>query len=100
MTYHVAEMRDGSMVLIEGDSRGVAVMCRRDRLLTQPSDPEDHILRSGETFIIDRRGLVAVTALTNTRINISMSMSNLNSREQASLTDVNKYDGTITDTPF
>jgi uncharacterized protein (AIM24 family) len=71
-------MRDGSILLIDGDSRGTVVICAEGTAcLTQPCDPEDHILCSGETFIIDKKGLVAVTALTNTRINISMGMSNL-----------------------
>lgn len=95
-------MPDGSMLLIDGDGRGIAVKCAEGTAcLTQPSDPEDHILRSGESFIIDRKGLVAVTALTNTRINISMGISNLNSGTgQAYLSDANEYDGTIIDTPF
>lgn len=64
---YMAAIRDGSMVLIEGDSKGVVVTCAEGvASLTQPSDPEDHILPAGETFIIDRRGLVVITALADT----------------------------------
>lgn len=65
-------MPDGSMLLIDGDGRGTVVMCAEGTAcLTQPSDPEDHILRSGESFIIDRKGLVAVTALADTQVVVS-----------------------------
>lgn len=60
------------MLLIDGDGRGLAVLCAEGAAcLTQPSDPDDHMLHSGQTFTIDRKGLVAVTALNNARINIS-----------------------------
>ncbi|MBI5639194.1 MAG: hypothetical protein HZA17_02095 [Nitrospirae bacterium] len=69
-----AAMRDGSLLLIDGDGRGITVLCAEGAAcLTQPCDPKDHILHSGETFIIDRKGLVAVTALTNARIRINIS---------------------------
>jgi len=65
-------MPDGSMLLIDGDGRGLAVLCTEGAAcLTQPSDPDDHTLHSGQAFTIDRKGLVAVTALTDARINIS-----------------------------
>ena len=67
-----AAMPDGSLLLIDGDGRGITVLCAEGAVcLTQPSDPEDSILYSGEIFIIDRKGLVAVTALTDALINIS-----------------------------
>lgn len=65
-------MCDGSMLLIDGDGRGIFVRCTKGAAcLTQPSDSEDHILRKGETFIIDKKGLVAVTALADTHLSIS-----------------------------
>ncbi|MBI5634402.1 MAG: hypothetical protein HZA15_13100 [Nitrospirae bacterium] len=66
-----AKMRSGAMLLIDGDGRGITVLCTKGTsCLTQPSDPEDHILRSGETFVIDKKGLVAITALTNLHLNL------------------------------
>lgn len=66
-----AEMRSGAMLLIDGDGRGMTVLCTEGTVcLTQPSDPEDHILRSGEAFIIDKKGLVAITALTDIRLDL------------------------------
>ncbi|MBI5848882.1 MAG: hypothetical protein HZB31_13225 [Nitrospirae bacterium] len=64
-------MHSGAMLLIDGDGRGITVLCTEGTgCLTQPSDPEDHILLPGETFVIDKKGLVAITALTNMHLNL------------------------------
>lgn len=66
-----AAMSDGSLLLIDGDGRGITLLCEEGSCcLTQPSDPEDHILCLGETFVIDKKGLVAITALTNAWLNL------------------------------
>jgi len=93
---------DGSILLIDGDTRGTAVICvEGTACLTQPCDREDHILNPGETFIVGKKGLVAVTAFTDSRINISAGIPDLNAGTgQVSLADANKYDGAFIDTPF
>jgi len=49
---------------LDGDARGLKVCCREGVLwLTQKGDREDHPLRSGESFVIDRPGRVLVMAL-------------------------------------
>ena len=66
-----AAMPDGSLLLIDGDGRGITLLCEEGAAcLTQPSDPDDHTLRSGQSFTIERKGLVAITALTNTRLTL------------------------------
>lgn len=71
-----AAMPDSSLLLIDGDGREITILCTEGTVcLTQPSDPEDHILCSGETFVIDKKGLVAVTALTNIHLSLLTTSS-------------------------
>ncbi len=62
-------MVEESMLKIEGDGRGISIKCAEGVIsLTQPDDSIDHVLHPGETFMLDRKGLVIVYALTNTRL--------------------------------
>ncbi len=64
-------MHEESMLKIEGDGRGISIKCAEGVVcLTQPTDSTDHVLHPGETFTLDRKGLVIVNAFTDTRLEI------------------------------
>ena len=57
-------LNHGEIVCIGGDARNLSVSCRTGCLwVTQPGDPDDHMLMPGQTFIINRKGKIAITAL-------------------------------------
>ena len=46
------------------DGAGIEVKCLRGNLwITQPGDPEDHVIGGGESLVLDRPGLALATAL-------------------------------------
>jgi len=62
-------LNNGELVCIDGDARNLIVSCQVGRLwVTQPGDPNDYLVTSGENFIITRKGKIAVTALDDTRL--------------------------------
>ena len=60
-----------SLLRIEGDSCGVIIISRDGSCwITQEGDPEDHFLENGESFTINRAGLVMVVALADAGITL------------------------------
>lgn len=69
-----AEMHAMSLLRIEGDGRGMSVICSVGLIcLTQPGDADDHLLREGQTFVVDKKGLIVLTAFADSWINIRTS---------------------------
>jgi Protein of unknown function (DUF2917) len=57
---HLAELE----VLDIRDGKGIEVRCLGGNVwITQTGDREDIVLRGGESFVLDRKGLALVTAL-------------------------------------
>ena len=53
------------------DLRSVSIHCQRGCCwLTQAGDSRDHILRSGQTFTVSRRGKVLVMAAAASRLQL------------------------------
>jgi len=51
----------GEVFKMNGNVRGVQVACQKGRLwITQANDPEDHMLKAGDRFVVTRPGLVLV----------------------------------------
>jgi hypothetical protein len=62
---------------LDGDVAGRVISCRKGVLwLTQAGFPGDHLIRSGEAFPIDRRGLVLISALEDSVYAVSWGKSN------------------------
>ncbi|MDI6728935.1 MAG: DUF2917 domain-containing protein [Thermodesulfovibrionales bacterium] len=67
-------MYEDSMVRLERDARGIIIGCTEGILwITQQDDFTDYLLHSGERLTINRKGLVIITALTDTKALISLS---------------------------
>lgn len=59
------------MLSIRGDARGLSVSCQEGALwLTQPGDPEDHILEASDAFTVSRTGTVVVWARERSSLKI------------------------------
>ena len=57
---------------IGGDARGVVVKCNQGSLwITQPEDHRDHVLNQRERFTVNRKGLIAIFALTDTLFEVA-----------------------------
>ena len=66
------QMPANSLLRVEGDSRGIKILCRSgSRWITQEGDSRDHLLEKMGDFAINRDGLVVVQALTDTEIVVS-----------------------------
>jgi len=66
------------MIRLDGDVAGRVVSCREGILwLTQAGTPGDHLVRAGESFSIDRTGLVLISALMDSVCAVSGGKSNL-----------------------
>ena len=53
------------------DAIGASVrVVRGSAWLTQEHDPQDYILKAGESFVIDRRGLTVVNGLTDASVSV------------------------------
>ena len=49
---------------LRGDQRWRVVFCHRGMLwITQANDPEDHVIKDGEAFLISKKGTVLIKAL-------------------------------------
>jgi hypothetical protein len=63
---------------LDGEVAGRVISCRKGVLwLTQTGNPGDHLVRAGESFPIDRRGLVLISALMDSVYAVSAKKSNL-----------------------
>ncbi len=61
-------MNEGSMARLERDARGVIIGCIEGILwITQKDDFSDYILHSGDCLVINKNGLVVITALSTAR---------------------------------
>lgn len=72
-------MREDSLFKINGDCKGLRISCVEGVLwITQVNDFHDHILISGEKFVINRKGLVIVSAFTDAYVILKTVSSHLN----------------------
>ena len=63
---------------LDVDVAGSVISCSKGVLwLTQAGTPGDHLIRAGETFPIDRPGLVLISALEDSVYAVSGGKSNL-----------------------
>jgi hypothetical protein len=63
---------------LDGKAAGRVISCRKGVLwLTQAGTPGDHLIRAGEAFPIDRRGLVLISALEDCIYAVSAGKSHL-----------------------
>jgi hypothetical protein len=59
-----ANLPAGSLLRLDGDSRGRLIHCRQGALwVTQPGDAEDHVVRVGEAFTVTRPGRLVIQVL-------------------------------------
>jgi Protein of unknown function (DUF2917) len=66
------QLATNSLFRIEGDSRGVTILCRSGSCwITQEGDPRDYYLGHEKSFTINQEGLVVVQALADTDIVIA-----------------------------
>jgi hypothetical protein len=66
------QMPRNSFLRVEGDSRGIKILCRSGSCwITQEGDWKDYLLESERDFTVHRDGLIVVQALTDTEIAVS-----------------------------
>ncbi|MBI5181940.1 MAG: DUF2917 domain-containing protein [Nitrospirae bacterium] len=66
-------LQDGAIIRIEGNCNGIRISCNTGIIwVTQENDYEDYFLREGEDFVINRHGLVIITALTDTNLKMRL----------------------------
>jgi Protein of unknown function (DUF2917) len=66
------QMPRNSFLRVEGDSRGIKILCRSGSCwITQERDLKGYLLGNKGDFTINRDGLVVVQALTDTEIVVS-----------------------------
>jgi hypothetical protein len=71
-------LRRDERIRLEGNVAGRLISCREGVLwLTQAGNPGDHLIRAGEAFPIDRRGLVLISALKDSVYAVSGGKNNL-----------------------
>lgn len=62
-------LRQGEIVSLEGDARGVRLRCTGGLLwITQPGDSNDYLLRGGREFTVGMPGTIVVVALEQARV--------------------------------
>jgi hypothetical protein len=60
-----------SLLLLVGDHRGEKVVCLDGVIwITQPGNPDDILLCSGDSFTITQKGLLLIEGLVETRLKI------------------------------
>ncbi len=60
------------VLAMNGDKRGLEVSCQRGRLwITQANDEQDHLLNSGEKFVISRSGTVVIQGTRQGKLRIT-----------------------------
>lgn len=70
---HSAEVsvEKGELLRLEGDRRGMRVQALEGRLwLTQNGDNQDVILEQGQTYRVNRRGLVLIQGMPSGRVRL------------------------------
>ena len=69
-------LKSGEILCLGDDARKLSVACRTGSLwVTQPGDPNDHVLSPGQNFIITRKGKIAITALNNATFHFTTPVS-------------------------
>ena len=62
----------GQVLALDGDKRGFEILCQRDPLwITQANDLEDHLLTSGEKFMIYKTGTIVIQGVQQGMLRIS-----------------------------
>ena len=62
----------GQVFALDGDKRGFEILCQRGQLwITQVDDREDHLLASGEKFLISKAGTVVIQGVQQGTLRIS-----------------------------
>lgn len=57
-------------VVIGGDARRLSILCTAGTLwITQDQDLNDHVLKGGQVFTIDRKGQITLQALQDAQFN-------------------------------
>lgn len=65
-------MGHDEMIRLDGDVAGRVISCRKGILwLTQAGTPGDHLIRAGESFTIERGGVILVSALEESACAVS-----------------------------
>jgi hypothetical protein len=65
------QMPANSLLRVEGDTRGIKILCRSGSRITQERDLKDYLLGNKGDFTIVWNGLVVVQARTDTEIVVS-----------------------------
>jgi hypothetical protein len=65
------QMPANSLLPVEGDGRGIKILCRSGSRITQERDLKDYLLGNKGDFTIVWNGLVVVQARTDTEIVVS-----------------------------
>ena len=60
--------------ILKGDQRGKKISSLCGVVwITQASDPEDHLLNAGETFVVTRRGPIVVEGISETVLRVAIT---------------------------
>jgi hypothetical protein len=71
----VFRLGEGELLSLR-NGRRMVVSCRAGTLwLTQQGDPADHLMAAGETFAINRRGLVVISALKDSELAVGQGVA-------------------------
>jgi hypothetical protein len=66
------ELRAGKFWRADGDSRWRAILCLEGIIwITQDGDVQDHVITTGEMFLVSQPGKVIMQALVDSRIEIT-----------------------------
>ena len=66
------ELRAGKFWRAAGDSRWRAILCLEGMIwITQDGDVQDHVITTGEMFLVSQPGKVIAQALINSRMTIT-----------------------------
>lgn len=69
-------MNKGEIICINGDARNLRISTRSGILwITQTGDPGDYLLKAGDSFLISRKGRVAITAFKTAQTHFSIPVS-------------------------
>ena len=64
------QLQKEEMVVIKGDARRLSILCTSGSIwITQDQDKDDHIVKRGEMFTIDRKGQITLQALQDAHFN-------------------------------
>lgn len=66
-------LKDGAIIRIERNCNGIRISCYTGVVwITQENDYKDYFLREGEDFVINKHGLVIITALADTNLKMRL----------------------------